>query len=167
MSWAPPSCLSGWLILAQAGRCPGDSQRFSTGAPHRTLAWLPHRTMRQTILNSKRRHILASVLLAMLVFRAYVPVGFMPASGVPFLLELCPAASSMPMPAHHHHGGAAHGHFENCPFGSAPAAGPISQTVAFDAGTQAVAHDVVVFASLPFTVQAHRSHRPRGPPLLV
>jgi glutathione S-transferase len=47
---------------------------------------------------------------------------------MPFLVELCPAASSMPMrmdmPAHMHHQSGSHGHFENCPFGSAPAGGP-------------------------------------------
>src|ERR1700684_1076309 len=84
--------------------------------------------MRNPLLNRKRLNLLTSLLLAMLLFRAYVPVGFMPASGTPFLLELCPAAAatpmSMPMPAHHHHSDT-HTHFENCPFGSVSATGPI------------------------------------------
>jgi len=50
------------------------------------------------------------LLLALLVFRAYVPAGFMPASGVPFALELCPAATAG-MPGHlHHHAGSHDGH---------------------------------------------------------
>src|SRR5580704_11487160 len=85
--------------------------------------------MRTHRINGKRRDLLTSLLLAMLLFRAYVPVGFMPAGGTPFLLELCPAASSMPMPAHHHHA-QTHTHFDHCPFGSAPAAGPISHASA-------------------------------------
>jgi hypothetical protein len=73
--------------------------------------------MRKHRFNRGRHDLLTSFLLAMLLFRAYVPVGFMPTSGSPFLLELCPAAAplpmSMPMPAHHHHSGS-HAHFENC-----------------------------------------------------
>src|ERR1700730_16947750 len=83
--------------------------------------------MRNHLLNRRRRDLLTIVLLTMLLFRAYVPVGFMPANGTPFLVELCPAIApvpmSMPMPAHHHHADTG-SHFENCPFGSATAAGP-------------------------------------------
>jgi hypothetical protein len=77
--------------------------------------------MRRHIFSRGRRDSLAGVVLAMLLFRAYIPVGFMPASGTPFLLQLCPAAFSMQMPAHHHHHPESHTHFDNCPFGSAPA----------------------------------------------
>src|ERR1700687_4898632 len=86
--------------------------------------------MREHPMNRRRQDLLTSILLAMLLFRAYVPVGFMPASGTPFLLELCPTASSMPMPAHHQHHTQSHTHFDHCPFGSAPAAGPISHPIA-------------------------------------
>jgi hypothetical protein len=99
----------------------------------------------------------------MLLFRAYIPVGFMPASGTPFLLELCPAAAASPMSAHHHHANG-HGHFENCPFGSAPAAGPISQLIAFDPPAQVVSHRVVAFESVLGSVRLPSAHQPRGPP---
>ena len=83
---------------------------------------------------SFRRRIRASRagvwLLALLLFRAYVPAGFMPASGVPFALELCPA-TTMAMPGHLHHHPGTHADFESCPFGSAPAAGPISHLIEF------------------------------------
>src|SRR5580692_678018 len=81
------------------------------------------REQREHPFKSRRRHLFTRLLLVALLFRAYVPVGFMPASGTPFLLELCPATYQSPMPAHpgHHHSGT-HTHFENCPFGSAPAA---------------------------------------------
>jgi hypothetical protein len=40
----------------------------------------------------------------------------MPASGTPFLLEICPAGLPAGMPAHHlHHHSGVHDHFENCP----------------------------------------------------
>jgi hypothetical protein len=115
---------------------------------------------------NRRRDILTSVLLAMLLFRAYVPVGFMPASGTPFLLELCPEASSMAMPAHHHHTDT-HGHFDHCPFGSAPGAGPISHFIVFDSAGQIAAPLAAAFESLRFGVRLPRAHQPRGPPSLA
>ena|ERR1022692_1084507 len=92
--------------------------------------------MRKPLLNRKRNDLLTGCLLAMLLFRAYVPVGFMPASGTPLLLELCFAAApmpmSIPMPGHHHHSGT-HTHFENCPFGSVSASGPAPHLSAVNA----------------------------------
>jgi hypothetical protein len=74
------------------------------------------------------------LVLAVLLFRAYVPLGFMPASGAPFLLQICPAgpyAQLPPQHLHHHVGGehhpGGHTHFENCPYGSAPTAAPVTQ----------------------------------------
>ena len=104
---------------------------------------------------------MTGLLLAMLLMRAYVPVGFMPASGSPFLLELCPAAS--PMPAHQHHA-ATHGHFANCPFGSAPAAGPIAHIVTFQPPGPPALFTSVEFESLRIGARLPRAHQPRGPP---
>jgi hypothetical protein len=111
---------------------------------------------------------LTSFLLAMLLFRAYVPIGFMPASGVPFLVELCPAttALSMPMHAHHHHSDT-HAHFEHCPFGSVTAAGPLP---AFGGAGPLPLFDLyAVVTSEPIAVAVTRIHlpQPRGPPFLV
>ncbi len=52
--------------------------------------------MRKIFLNRRRQRLSSSLLLGLLLFRAYVPAGFMPASGAPFLLELCPASGSLP-----------------------------------------------------------------------
>jgi len=120
--------------------------------------------MHQFPFKRERGNLLTGVLLAMLLFRAYVPAGFMPASGTPFLLELCPAASSMPMPAHHHHP-QTHTHFENCPFGSAPASGPISQLIAFEPAGQIKSSVVVAFQPFLPGFRLERAHQPRGPPL--
>jgi hypothetical protein len=122
--------------------------------------------MRIRLFNRRRQDFAASILLAMLLFRAYVPVGFMPASGTPFLLELCPAASSMPMPAHHHHT-QTHTHFEHCPFGSAPAAGPISHGIAPELAGQIASQIAVSFESVRLSVPLPRAHQPRGPPSLA
>jgi hypothetical protein len=122
----------------------------------------------------RRQGSLTSVLLALLLFRAYVPVGFMPASGTPFLLELCPAADQLPMSsaqmsAHHlhHHPGShseSHTHFENCPFGSAPAAGPISLFAAFEPSAPAVSEVLTAFDAPRPRAQLPLAHLPRGPP---
>jgi hypothetical protein len=123
--------------------------------------------MRKQLLTCRRRELIGGLLLAMLVFRAYVPVGFMPASGGPFLLELCPSAASMPMPAHHHHQADSHSHFEHCPFGSATAAGPAPAFVAVSPRPAADSAAVLSTEAVPFSRQGVLLPQPRGPPLLV
>jgi hypothetical protein len=125
---------------------------------------------------NRQRAFIGRLLLAMLLFGAYVPAGYMPASGTPFLVELCPAASPMPMslsprqtmnmavPGHHHHGSGTHADFANCPFGSAPGAGPLSHSLAVSSATPL---NFLSSAALdPWRVAARplRAHQPRGPP---
>jgi hypothetical protein len=120
--------------------------------------------MRSCFRNVRRLDALAIVLLAAFFFRAYIPVGFMPASGTPFLLELCPTyAGGMPAHQHQHHS-PAHNDFQNCPFGSAPAQGPVSALLAFEPPGQ-IASALTV--SLDFErpiIRPYRAHQPRGPP---
>ena len=124
--------------------------------------------MRKYLSNSGRRDLLSSLLLVVLLFRAYVPVGFMPASGTPFLLEPCPATYQVQMPSHHgHQHSGTHTHFENCPFGSAPAAGPIAHFIAFAPPAPVVSQAPVAFEALHFSAQLPRAHQPRGPPSLA
>jgi hypothetical protein len=117
------------------------------------------------------------LLLALLVFRAYIPAGFMPASGVPFALQLCPAATAG-MPAHlHHHAGirdtgthdhaGTHADFESCPFGSVPGAGPISHYIDFESVGPAPSQPIIALEAPRLTHRAERSHPPRGPPSLA
>src|SRR5258708_37231287 len=106
------------------------------------------------------------LLLALLLFRAYVPAGFMPATGVPFALELCPAATAG-MPAHLHHHAGSHADFESCPFGSAPGAGPISQHIDFQTAGPAPSQRILAFEAPRLTHRAHRTHQPRGPPSIA
>ncbi|MDP9013076.1 MAG: hypothetical protein M3O41_10555 [Pseudomonadota bacterium] len=121
--------------------------------------------MRKLRLQYGRRDLFTGLLLVVLLFRAYVPVGFMPASGAPFLLEPCPAVYQAPMPAHHgHHHSDTHAHFENCPFGSAPGAGPIAHIVAFAPPAPVVSQPILAFESLRLSVLLPRAHQPRGPP---
>jgi hypothetical protein len=134
--------------------------------------------MPKPTLNHRRRRTASLWLLALLLFRAYVPAGFMPASGIPFALELCPVGLAGMPAAHHHHAGSpehtgshdhggSHADFEACPFGSAPAAGPISHYIAFQAPAPALSQPVVAFQSPCLTLRPQRSHLPRGPPSLA
>src|SRR3984957_18265640 len=116
--------------------------------------------MRTHRINGKRRDLLTSFLLVMLLFRAYIPVGFMPASGTPFLLELCPAATpmpasmSMPMPAHHHQHSDSHSQSQVCPFGSAPAPGPVSHLAFFAPPAAIASRAIAPFKSI--RLEVHR-----------
>lgn len=113
-----------------------------------------------------RRDLFCSLLLAALLLRAYVPVGFMPASGTPFLLEMCPGTYQVPMPAHHgQHDPATHAHFENCPFGSAPAAAPIAEIAVFAPPAPLVSASLHPFEPLLLCARLDRNHPPRAPPL--
>ena len=123
-------------------------------------------TMRNRSCNGKRPDVLAVVLLAALLFRAYVPVGFMPASGTPFLLEVCPAAypTSAPAQHSHHNHSQGHGDFQNCPFGSAPAAGPVSHLIAFEPPGRIASFVGIPTSPRLMSTQPLRAHQPRGPP---
>ena len=108
-------------------------------------------------------------LLVMLLFRAYVPVGFMPASGAPFLLQICRATvtTNHVQAAHAAHHSASHGEFAHCPFGSAPAAGPISHLIGFEPPAPIVSQSIAAAAPVLRGVRLERAHQPRGPPSLA
>jgi len=119
-------------------------------------------------LQRRRRETATSLLLVALLFRAYIPVGFMPASGAPFLLKICPMGMQAAMPAHHmHHPMGDHAQVEDCPFGSAPASGPIPHVVAFEPAAPIVAQTIVAFEALHLGMRLQRAHQPRGPPALA
>ncbi len=116
----------------------------------------------------RQRNIATSLVLAFFLLRAYVPIGFMPASGAPLLLEICPQGLHLPVSAQHlHHNSGNHGHFENCPFGSAPASGPISHFVSFQAGEQVASPPLLAFAPYLLGVRIQRAHRARAPPTVA
>jgi hypothetical protein len=123
--------------------------------------------MRRQLETGGRYSLLTSLLLAMLLFRAYVPVGFMPASGTPFELQICPVGLPAQMAQHLHHHSGLHDHFEHCPFGSAPAAGPISHLIGYEPAGDIVSQSVVAFEPPRLGVRLRRAHQSRGPPSLA
>lgn len=123
------------------------------------------RVVQARLRHGRRPGVLAIVLLAALLFRAYIPVGFMPASGTPFLLELCPAYGSAP--AHHHHHSQGQADFQNCPFGSTPALGPVSHLVAFESAGRINSFVAIPAEPRRFGTRLSHAHQPRGPPSLA
>jgi hypothetical protein len=122
--------------------------------------------MRKVVRHGQRGSWAGILLLALLLFRAYVPAGFMPADGVPFALQLCPTAM-VGMPAHLHHHAGTHAQFELCPFGSVPGAGPLSHHIEFESAGPAPSPPILGFEAPPLTQRTERSHPPRGPPSLA
>jgi hypothetical protein len=118
------------------------------------------------MVRTRMRRPLLSLLLLALVFRAYIPVGFMPASGTPFLLKICPMGMQGAMDGHQPMGGHTHG--EDCPFGcSTSVAGPVPHTIAYEPGRLIVAQPAAVLHAAEAIARRERAHPPRGPPTLA
>jgi hypothetical protein len=113
-----------------------------------------------------RRTLAGAVLLLALLFRAAVPVGFMPSGEGPFALKICPDGLPNAHSAHLHHGDG-HGHFESCPFGSVPAAGPISHDLGVAALPLAVGEVASEFLVSIRAIRLSRAHAARAPPSLL
>jgi hypothetical protein len=124
--------------------------------------------MRTRTCPTKQPDVLAIILLAALVFRAYIPIGFMPASGTAFLVQLCPAYEGAISAQHvHNHHSQGHADFQNCPFGSAPAQGPISHLPVFEAPGK-ISFSLSIPAELQRgSTQLLRIQQPRAPPSLA
>lgn len=115
-------------------------------------------------LRRRPRRWLASMVLFAFVMRAWIPVGFMPAAGVPGLMP-CHAGQTAGADGEPAHKGS--GHIEQCPFGSAPGAAPLSTHAIL------IAHHVTApgYAARPTSDAAAerpatRAHGSRAPPVL-
>jgi hypothetical protein len=123
--------------------------------------------MGNRFFNRRSLRVSALIVLGALLLRAYIPVGFMPANGAPFQLELCPAHGiSNPAPHQHHHDSRHHADQQDCPFGSAPAQGPVSDLLAFNPPGQIPFLEVFLAEPKRQVARPLRSHQPRGPPSL-
>ena len=83
-----------------------------------------------------------------------------------FLVELCPAYDAPAHQGHHHHsqGGA---DFQDCPFGSAPALGPVSHLIAFEPPGWITFRVALPARRGRLVTQLLRIQQPRGPPSLA
>jgi len=132
------------------------------------------------VLRSHRLRRLTAItaVLALLLMRAWVPAGFMPAQGEVFRLQLCqaerPIPASTPIPRaqldhgsrsdHVSHG---RGHNDPCPFGSAPPAGPLTQVLAFEPPHFLPSLGAIWPARDSFVSRLLRVQGARGPPAFV
>jgi hypothetical protein len=121
--------------------------------------------MRPNLFNRRRRELAISILLVALVFRALIPVGFMPASGNLFSLTICRAdfpAPSPPQDTDRHPGNPPR--IEHCAFGNAPAAGPGVEVAGVLPVSVTACEPILVSEPLRINVRLVRAQQPRGPP---
>ena len=116
--------------------------------------------------NGLRRGAAITAVLALLILRAWVPVGFMPAQGGLFRLQLCQADRSLASSLANH-GERGHGHGDPCPFGSSPPPGPIAQILAFEPARALPSLVAITIERQPIVSRLLRAQAARGPPRLV
>lgn len=117
--------------------------------------------MRRLTRSRLHRTLFIGLLLMALASRALIPTGFMPSAGGPFSIIIC-------------HGGIAlHDHpthpgdpvrSDHCPFGAAPAVGPLSDIAIVRAPPPIVAQAEPAFDPRRPALLRGRAHPPRGPP---
>ena len=111
---------------------------------------------------AKRTRIgIIGALLIALIWRAFIPAGFMPKSGALLTLEICHGGLPAPSPHSGHRGDTAH--IEHCLF-AGMAAAPLPQS---DAATTLAAPDERTIprqATNDFPVTLVHVPEPRGPP---
>ena len=108
-----------------------------------------------------------SLLLLVLVARALVPMGFMPAGNGSAQLTLCPDGMLMPSDVGSADAAArnsGHSHIDHCPFGSAPFAAPIAHLAVTPALTVPVSVRGVAPSPWVPSARVARTHQPRAPP---
>jgi hypothetical protein len=110
----------------------------------------------------RRRLAIIAPLLLVVLARALVPSGFMPASDGSAQLTLCPDGMLMPSDAALANAG--HLHADHCPFGAAPFAAPISAPPVIPQLAAAVGSARFAPSPWPSAGRTARSHQPRAPP---
>jgi hypothetical protein len=124
--------------------------------------------MRRPRMSSRRRMMLAQVMLGLLLLRAYVPAGFMPQDGNPLQLQLCSGVRSVPATQVLLEQAMGHSsHAADCPFSHAPMTGPVGGAVA--AASIQVDFPVLLsaFNTRPTGVRVRLAHQARAPPTLA
>jgi len=135
-----------------------------------------------SLVKPKRRTLVAGIMLVAFAARAFIPTGFMPASGQPFSLEICReglptdmfahvepsdadsmSMPSMSMPASHHHSGSP-SQGEHCVFGTACGAGPAPHLKLPNDLPDAPKLGEFALASIPLPVRVVHLPQPRAPP---
>jgi hypothetical protein len=119
-------------------------------------------------LNRIHRELITGLLLVSLVFRALIPVGFMPSGEHALALQICRAGVLTPRDSLDQQA-PAHGssHVEHCPFASAPASGPIANVATLQSVAAKALPSLGIFVALRLSSRIERAHQPRAPPRLA
>jgi hypothetical protein len=124
--------------------------------------------MRCLRISTRRRMMLAQVMLGLLLLRAYVPAGFMPESGNPLQLQLCSAGRSLPAALVLLGQAMGHAsHAADCPFSHAPITGPVGDTVVATLGQVDFPVELLALDTRPTGVRVLLAHQARAPPTLA
>lgn len=125
----------------------------------------PRGIMRRLFFRPVPHYWVTGILLVALGFRALIPAGFMPSATRPLTLEICRAGFLATLddrtPAQHPPGSSQN---DQCPFGAAPAAGPIAAASVLPPAGPAVALPTIRFETLHLGARVDRAHPARGPP---
>jgi hypothetical protein len=124
--------------------------------------------MRRLRMSSRRRMMLAQLMLGLLLLRAYVPTGFMPQSGNPLQLQLCSGSRSLPATLALLEQTTGHAsHASDCPFSHAPVTGPVGGAVAATSAQVEFPVLLPAFDTRPTGARVLLAHQPRAPPALA
>jgi hypothetical protein len=121
-------------------------------------------TMRDYFKSRTRRELITALLLVALAFRALIPVGFMPAADGSVSLQICRAGFLASIDPPDQRAPAGHSHFEHCPFGSAPASGPIANAPGLPAAAATSSPPLGDSVTLRLSARFDAAHQPRAPP---
>jgi hypothetical protein len=123
--------------------------------------------MRYRLKRRTRHELISALLLVALAFRALIPAGFMPAADGTFSLQVCRAGFLTSGDALNQHAPPDQpSHFEHCPFGSAPASGPIAHVPAIRLTGLTAFAPIGDYLTLRLSARLERAHQPRAPPRL-
>ena len=121
--------------------------------------------MQRPLVTRNTRDLVTGILLVALLLRSLIPIGFMPSGERPFLLQICRGGFLATLdPQGVNPPTRDHASFEHCPYGSAPAAGPIAHVTTPIALRSVVIQAASRFESLQLAAPRHRAHQTRGPP---
>jgi hypothetical protein len=122
--------------------------------------------MRRLRMSSRRRMMLAQVMLGLLLLRAYVPAGFMPQNGNLLQLQLCSGSRSLPAARVLLEQAMGHAsHAADCPFSHAPVSGPVGGAVAATSPHADFPVSLPAFDTRFTGVRVLLTHQARAPPL--
>jgi len=125
--------------------------------------------MRIRLFTHASRLVIVGAMLFAFAGHALIPQGFMPASGHPFSVEICPEdfPAQLLMHAGHHHHGGGHARTEHCVFGCACNGAPPPQHLLLTELLSAQQAPAAQYVASTIVVRLVYLPHSRGPPSLA